>query len=260
MNIPGFGIGQILIWLLVFARTAGIFTTAPVFGNSHVPVTTRVGLAACLALIFTPLASAGGSQPPSDALDLVFALVKEAAVGLAIGFVGMLLFMVVQSAAELVSLQTGLGFAAVVDPMNNQQTSVLAQFQNLVATMLFLTINGHHILLQGLAESFAILPLGRMSFGPAAAGTIMTTFEHLFLAAIKIGGPIVGVILLTDVALGILARTVPQLNVLVVGFPAKIFVGLVTVVIAMPAAFVMMRTLFGGLGGDMHVLVQALTR
>ena len=99
-----------------------------------------------------------------------------------------------------------------------------------------------------------------MTLGPAAAGSIFTTFARLFLAALKIGGPIVGVILLTDVALGILARTMPQLNVLVVGFPVKMFVGLVTMIIATPVMFVVMRGLFGGLAGDVHVLVSALAR
>src|SRR5664279_3362385 len=102
MTILDFGIGQIIIWLLIFARTAGIFTTAPVFGNSHVPIVTRVGLAACLALIFTPLAYAGHPVPPTDLIGLTFALAKEAAVGIAIGFVGMLLFMVIQCAMELI--------------------------------------------------------------------------------------------------------------------------------------------------------------
>lgn len=259
MSVLNFGIEQIIIWLLVFCRTTGIFSVAPVFGNVHVPVHTRVGLAACLAFIFTPLVAAGNVTPPTDLIGITFAVVRESAVGLAIGFVGMLLFMVIQSAAELIDLQMGLGFASLVDP-NNQRSSVIGQFYYIIATLIFLCVNAHHTLLQGLADSFSVIPLGQMTFNPAATGSIVVVFERMFVAAIKIGGPIVGVILLTDVALGILARTVPQLNVLVVGFPAKIFVGLATVIVAMPAVIVVMHGLFGNLYGDIHVLSRALVR
>jgi flagellar biosynthetic protein FliR len=259
MSLLNFGIDQIIIWLLVFTRTSGIFSVAPVFGNSHVPVYTRIGMAACLAFIFTPLVSAGHPTPPTELFELTFAIVRELAVGLAMGFVGMLLFMVIQAAAELIDLQMGLGFASLVDP-NNEHTSVVGQFYYIVATLIFLSVNAHHMLLQGLADSFTIIPLGHMSFNPAATGSIVAVFDRMFVAAIKIGGPIVGVILLTDVALGILARTVPQLNVLVVGFPAKIFVGLATIIVAMPAVITVMHTLFGSLYGDLHILSQALVR
>lgn len=260
MNVLNFSIDQIIIWLLVFSRTAGIFSVAPVFGNAHVPVFTRVGLAVCLALIFAPFVAAGHPTPPTDLLALTFAIVKEAAVGLALGFIGLLLFMVVQSAAELIDVQMGLGMASIIDPAMNQHTSVIGQFYNLIATLVFLSMNGHHLLLQGLSDSFTILPLGHLAFSPAVTGSVLQIFARLFVAAIKIGGPIIGVILLTDVALGILARTVPQLNVLVVGFPAKLFVGLVTIIVAMPAVFVVVNNLFGDLPADIHVLAAALAR
>lgn len=259
MSVLGFGIDQIVLWLLVFCRTTGIFSVAPIFGNVHVPVYTRVGLAACLAFVFTPLVAAGHPTPPTDMIALTFAIVRESAVGLAIGFVGVLLFMVVQSAAELIDLQMGLGFASLVDP-SDQRSSVVGQFYYLIAMLIFLSVNAHHMLLRGLADSFSVIPLGHMTFNPAATGTIVAVFERMFVAAIKIGGPIVGVILLTDVAMGILARTVPQLNVLVVGFPAKIFVGLATLIVAMPAVIVVMHGLFGGIYGDIHVLSRALVR
>jgi len=259
MSVLNSGIDQIIIWLLVFCRTTGIFSVAPVFGNTHVPMHTRIGLAACLAFIFTPLVSAGHAAPLTDLIGLTFAIVRESAVGLAIGFVGMLMFMVVQSAAELIDLQMGLGFASLVDP-NNQRSSVVGQFYYIVATLIFLSVNAHHMLLEGLADSFTTIPLGHMTFNPASTGTIVNVFNHMFVAAIKIAGPIVGVILLTDVALGILARTVPQLNVLVVGFPAKIFVGLATIIVAMPAVIVVMHGLFSNLYGDIHVLSRALVR
>lgn len=267
ISLADFGIGHFVTWLLVLARTAGVFVSAPVLGNAHVPVPTRIALAACLALIFTPLVAAdrtgafGGLSAASPGLpELAASMVKEAVVGVMIGFAGMLLFMVVQCAADMINLQMGLGFGSLVDPTMNQQTSVVGQFHYLAATLLFLATNAHHLLLRGLADSFNALPLGQLSLGPEAGQAVLGVFARLFVAGIKIGGPIVGVILLTDVALGILSRTMPQLNVLVVGFPAKILVGLVAVVVALPAVFVALQSLFFGLPGDIHVLMSALAR
>ena len=264
ISLADFGIGHFVTWLLVLARTAGVFVSAPVLGNTHVPVPTRIALAACLAFIFTPLVAADRSgvffATSPDLPSLAASVVKEAVVGVMIGFVGMLLFMVVQSAADMINLQMGLGFGSLVDPTMNQPTSVVGQFHHLVATLLFLATNAHHLLLRGLADSFNALPLGELALGPEAGQAVVGAFSRLFVAGIKIGGPIVGVILLTDVALGILSRTMPQLNVLVVGFPAKILVGLVTVVVALPAVSVAMQSLFGGLPGDIRVLMSALAR
>lgn len=262
-----FGLEYFIVWLLVLARTAGVFVSAPVLGNIHVPVQVRIGLAASLAFVFTPLVAAERpevaarlSAASPAVVELAALMIKEAVIGVMIGFVGMLMFMAVQCAADMINLQMGLGFGSLVDPTMNQQTSVLGQFHYIAATLLFLATNAHHLMLRGLADSFNALPLGSLALTPEAAQTVMAAFERLFVAGIKIGGPIVGVILLTDVALGILARTMPQLNVLVVGFPAKILVGLLAMAAALPAVFAALQSLFAVLPGDIHILMRALAR
>ena len=263
MDLLGFGISQIVTFVLVLVRVAGIFTVAPIFGNVNVTPYVRVGIAACLAFVFVPMAHPpvsplhqGGDTGGFDLLTFVIVIAKEAMVGLVMGFLAAMMFAAIQMAGAFIDLQIGFGFANVVDPMMKQHNAVIGQLYNLSATLLFLALNGHHLMIRGLADSFAVLPLGGMTMSPGATAGIVQIFAVLFLAALKIGAPVVGAIFLTDVSLGILARTVPQLNVFVVGFPAKLTVGMLAVFAVMPFAFVVMTGLFGGLERDLVRLLK----
>lgn len=267
MDILGFTLTQAVTFVLVLARVGGIFMVGPVFGNANVSPYVRIGIAAALAFVFLPMAHTSVSGPDRsaspeisalglNAMTFVLVIAKEVAVGLVIGFLAAMMFAALQMAGAYVDLQVGFGFANVVDPMIKQHNAVIAQLYNLCATLLFLAINGHHLMIRGLADSFAVLPLGGMTMAPEATAGVMRLFTTLFVAALKIGAPVVGAIFLTDVALGILARTVPQLNVFVVGLPAKLTVGMLAVFAVMPAAFVVMSGLFGGLERDLIRLLR----
>lgn len=256
MDILGFGTTQIATFLLVLARVGGIFTSGPVFGNANVTPMVRVAIALCLAFVFLPMAHFDASNLESASYAL--AVVKEALVGVIMGFLVSLLFTAIQMAGAFIDLEIGFGFASVVDPMSKQNNAVIGQLQNLAATLLFLAINGHHLMIRGLADSFSVLPLGQMSLSAETASGIAQSFAVIFLAALKIGAPVVGAIFLTDVSLGILSRTVPQLNVFVVGFPAKLAVGMAAVLTVMPVAFGVMTGLFSGIEHDLTVLLKHL--
>lgn len=256
MDLLGFGISQIVTFVLVLVRVAGIFTVAPIFGNVNVSPYVRVGIAACLAFVFVPMAHYDASN--LNYLTFVLVIAKEALVGLVMGFLAAMMFAAIQMAGAFIDLQIGFGFANVIDPMMKQHNAVIGQLYNLAATLLFLALNGHHLMIRGLADSFAVLPLGGMTMTPGATAGIFQIFGVLFLAALKIGAPVVGAIFLTDVSLGILARTVPQLNVFVVGFPAKLTVGMLAVFAVMPIAFVVMTGLFGGLERDLVRLLKCI--
>jgi len=256
MDILGFGIAQIATFLLVLARVGGIFTSGPVFGSTHITVQVKIAVAICLTFVFMPMARCDSLT--LDFLPFVLAIFKEALIGVLMGFLANLMFSAIQMAGAFVDLEVGFGFAAVVDPMTQQHNAVIGQLQNLAATLLFLVMNGHHLVLRGLADSFTLLPLGQMAVSPEAAGGMMHIFAGVFLAALKIAAPIVGAIFLTDISLGILARTVPQLNVFVVGFPAKLAVGLFAIMAVMPIAFGVMTGLFSGLYTDLIMLIRHL--
>lgn len=252
-----FFVNQATKFLLVLARVGGIFTTAPVFANVHLPVRIRVGLALALTFVFFPVVEC--ELPRTEVLPFVCALVKETFVGLAIGFVAALVFAAVHVAGTYIDLLMGFGFANIVDPTTREQNAVIGQFQNLVATLLFLSINGHHVLLKGLADSFVVLPLAQGVFSEQVARGMLEMFAGVFGSALKIAMPVVGTIFLTDVSLGILARTVPQLNVFVVGFPAKLAVALFIIIVTLPFAFKVMAGQFLNIERNIVLMLRFLT-
>jgi flagellar biosynthesis protein FliR len=256
MDLYSFSLTQIATFLLVLARVGGIFTSAPVFGNAHVAPRVRIAIALALALVFLPMARYNPGR--LDFMPFAFCVLKEAVVGIAMGFLVAMVFAAIQMAGAYVDLVVGFGFASVVDPMIQQQNAVIGQLQNLAATLLFLAINGHHLVIRGLADSFAVMPLGSVVLSPQAAGGFLSLFGSIFMAALKIAAPIVGAVFLTDVSLGILARTVPQLNVFVVGFPAKLAVALFVVIMVMPLALGVMTGLFTGIHSNLLTLLRYL--
>ncbi len=256
MDVFNFGITKIVTFLLVLARVGGIFTAGPVFGNTNVTMPVRVTIAVCLALVFLPMAHYDASH--LDYLPFVLVVIKETLVGVLMGFLASLMFTAIQMAGVYIDLQVGFGFAAVVDPMSKQQNAVLGQLYEHGRYSSFPGNERASYMIRGLADSFTVLPLGQMQLSPESSGTMISAFASIFMAALKIGAPIVGAIFLTDLSLGILARTVPQLNVFVIGFPAKMAVALVIVIAVLPVAFGVMTGLFSGLYGDIMSLLRQL--
>ena len=256
MDLLGFGITQLVTFLLVLARVGGIFTVGPVFANANVNRTVRLAIAVALAFVFLPLAKYDAGK--LDVLSFFGAIIKETLVGLLMGYLASMMFSAIQMAGSYIDLAMGLGFASQVDPMSKERSAVMGQLQNMIATLIFLGINGHHIMIRGLADSFAVLPIGKMIMTPEAAGGMLGIFATVILAALKIASPVIGVIFITDISLGILARTVPQLNIFSVGFPVKLMVGLLVVIVILPATAAVMIALFSGLHRDIIMLLRHL--
>jgi flagellar biosynthesis protein FliR len=258
MELFDFGINRVVASALVFCRTAGIFTTAPIFGNKNVPMRVRVTIALALTFVFVPMTHFDATG--LDTASFALAILKEVITGLFMGYMASLMFATIQTAGAYIDLTLGFGFAAMIDPMTKERDAVIGQFLNVLAVLLFLAINAHYLVIQGLADSYVVLPLGRMGYDPSIAGGVMHFFGIIVLAALKIAAPILGVVFLTDVALGILARTVPQLNVFVLGFPVKLAVGLTALFIILPVTAGVMTSLFAGIQTDLMDLMKHLAR
>jgi len=242
MDLAYLSIEKVEVFVLVLARTAGIFSLVPIFGASQVPAQVRVAMALGLALVLVPLNTAAGAGPiAADVLSMTVLIAKEAIVGLVIGFVAVLVFAAIQAAGDFVDFQAGFTFASMLDPMHGSQTAIAGRFHHLLAGMIFLVTNAHYIMLCGLADSFRLVPLGQLAFSPAAAGGVVDLFAALFAVSLRIAAPVLGAVFLADVAMVIVARAVPQMNILIVGFPLKLGVGLVGMVIALPVAVALMR-------------------
>ena len=217
---------HIEMFSLFFGRVSAFIFLLPVLGNRTVPMQAKVGLSIFLSLFLMSMNSGSVTPLPSDLFPFILLVVKEVIVGLALGFTTKFLFAGVQLAGETVGRQMGFGLARVMDPGFQDQTSVISEFQVIVVFLIYLTINGHHFLLQGLVESYEKLPVTAPLAAAIGVGEhVMRMASGMFMAGVKIGAPVIVALLLTNVALGLIARTVPQMNIFIVGLPLRILVG-----------------------------------
>jgi flagellar biosynthetic protein FliR len=220
-----------LLWPLT--RILGLIMASPVFGNAAVPVSMKVSLGLLLATIMAPAVPA---IPAADPMSLAgfLIIIQELLVGLAMGFSMRIVFAAIEFAGEVASSTMGLGFAVFFDPTSAGRTSAISQLMSLVATMAFLAVNAHLVLLSALAESFITLPISATPMSLGAPLEMVQWGARIFSAGLQLSLPIVAAMLITNVALGILTRAAPQLNLFGIGFPITLGVGMLTISLALP--------------------------
>lgn len=220
-----------LLWPL--ARILGLIAAAPLFGNAGVPMRVKLLLGVMLGLVIAPIVPAVPAADPTSWAGLLI-LVKEMIIGVAMGFAMRIVFAAIEYAGEVASQTMGLGFAMFFDPTTRGRSSAVSQFVALVATMAFLAVNGHLVLIEVLAESFITMPITETPFSTNAALELVRWGGRIFSAGLQLSLPIVAALLITQVALGILTRAAPQLNIFGIGFPITLGVGLLTLSLVLP--------------------------
>lgn len=224
-------------WLAAFlwplARIAALVGAAPVFGNTGVPRRVKLLIALALTVAVAPLA---GPLPQADPWSVagVAVLAEQIAVGLAMGLAMRLAFAMVDVAGEIIGLQMGLGFATFFDPQHGTHTPVIAQFLGLLTTLVFLGLNGHLMLLSVLAESFRLLPPGAGATAAPPWFALADWGSKVFASGLMLALPVVTALLVTNLAIGLLTRAAPQLNLFAVGFPVTILVGWIMLGLSLP--------------------------
>ncbi|MEO6867490.1 MAG: flagellar biosynthetic protein FliR [Gaiellales bacterium] len=235
MDIPlDFAVPQIISFMLVATRLSGLFLIAPVFSSPMIPARVKLMIMLVLAATLTPVVGQGMDNVPMDLVPLILAMTVELLIGFALGFTVSIVFTAIQVGASMIDTSIGFSMANIVDPLNNVQASVLGSFYSIIATLAFLSVNGHHWLLTGFKRSFEQVPLGAVPDIERMMANVFQTFASLFAMAFQIAAPVLVTLLLVDVVLGIVSRVVPQMNVFFVGIPLKIGVGLVAVIISLP--------------------------
>lgn len=232
------------LYLLVLTRVTAFFVAAPLFSYRAIPSTHRILFGALLAWMMTYTINA-----PELAFDgnYILLVMKEAVVGLAIGIIAFIIMSAIQIAGGFIDFQMGFAIANVIDPQTGAQSPLLGQFFNSIAILLLLVLNGHHMILDGLFYSYQFLPISELwpAFGQVnTLDFIVRTFVMTFAIAFQMSIPVVATLFLVDLALGITARTVPQLNIFVVGFPIKIGVSFLVLFIMMGVMIEVMKRLF----------------
>lgn len=219
-------------WLWPFIRVSGFMMAAPVIGTRTVPARVRVVLALAVTGILLPVAAPATVIDPLAAEGLLTA-VHQLVIGATIGLVLRMVFFVFEFAGQLVSQQTGLGFASLVDPQSGAQVPVLAHLFIMLVTLLFFSIDAHLVLISLLADSFRLLPVGPVGITAAGADVIMRWTADLVAAGLLLALPVVVALLAINFALGVMGRAAPQLNIFAVGFPVMIVFGMVLVLLTL---------------------------
>ncbi|WCN39107.1 flagellar biosynthetic protein FliR [Aneurinibacillus uraniidurans] len=225
-------------FLLVFIRITAFFVVAPVFSARNVPAMYKVGLSFFLALIAFPLVKASGMIELNWAY--VYLALKEVLVGLLLGFIGLLLLSAIQTAGSFIDMMLGLAMASVIDPLTGMNSPLMGNFKYVLTLLFILSVNGHHLLIEGILSSYQAIPLDKWMSGwgdGSIAGFLLEKFSYMFMSGMLLAAPLVSSLFVMDVALGIVAKTVPQMNIFVVGMPAKLLGGFLVLIIVFPAYF-----------------------
>lgn len=250
-----------VIWaafFLVVCRVGTILMIAPLFGSRSVPAQVKVALSLILSLILLPLATANVTTLP-DSMPLFLAMVvREIFVGAVVGFAVVVVFTSLQAAGNIIGLQMGFSLANVVNPLTADHSSLLDQFYALLATLVFFALDGHHALIVGIQQTFNQVPIGRSDIALPAATVLLKWGSEIFAVALRMSLPVVTALLLADVALAVVARSVPQLNVFVVGMPAKLIVALGLMVVTIPITAVIMARVLGNIGQVITLLLRGM--
>lgn len=252
---------QLDAWLaaLMFplARLLGLFATAPIFSNRGVSVRVRLAIGLGVGIALLPVMPAMPAVPPGSGVGLMI-MVQQMFIGIAIGFMLRIVFAAIDMAGSLIGMQMGLSFAIFFDPDAGGQTAVLSDFMSLVATLLFLAINGHLIMIDLLVRSFEWLPVGTASVSADGWGYIARAGTAVFATGLLLSLPVVAVLLVANIALGILTRAAPQLNLFAIGFPITLAMGFFALMLIMTNFGPVVQSLFERGFDTVPVMLEAL--
>lgn len=208
----------LLLFTLVLCRVSGLMTTAPIFGTPEVPMRVRALLAFALAVLVTPTQTAAGLEDPGTTLNYLVLVGSELAVGASLGLGVAILFSGIHLAGQMIGRISGLMLADVFDPTTGESVPQFSRLLYLVATAVFLTIGGHRMVMAGMLDTFQTMPPGSAAV-PVAMGEIVPKLvDQSFSLGVRAAAPVVTALLLSTLVMGLISRTLPQLNILAVGF------------------------------------------
>lgn len=224
----------LLAWGYPMARILGMMSTAPVFNSKATPFRIRLGVGLMLTFAIAPVLNAPPPIAPGSWAGIGL-FVQQIMIGMAMGLTMRIVMSALDIAGEIIGLQMGLSFAMFFDPDTSAQTAVLGEFLSLFATLVFLALNGHLVMIDILVRSFEIAPIGGVIFTDKPWLGLLRVAGLAMASGLLLAMPIVAALLITNIALGVLTRTAPQLNLFAVGFPITSTVGIVILIISMNA-------------------------
>jgi len=212
--------------LLIFIRVGVILFLLPFFNSRKIQVMSKVGMSLIITILLYPVIDVRTTAMPATTLGIAQLIAGELIIGMILGLMVQVFFEGVKIMGEMVGFQTGLSVANIIDPQSGTQIPVFSNMAYLLATILFLLLNGHHILLNALRGSFEIIQVGSLSLNPLFMPKMISHVGQMFIIGIKIGAPAIAALLFTKIVFGLITKFIPQMNIMIVAFPAQIAIGL----------------------------------
>lgn len=227
---------QIDAWIVFYAfplaRTLGMIATAPLWSTAGIPRRTRLILGFAITLAIAPALPPMPTVQPASLAGL-WILAQQMLIGVAMGFAARVVFASVDMAGTFIGLQMGLGFATFYDPLQGTQTPVLAEFIGLLSLLLFMAFDGHLLFVSTLAQSFYAIPVGPEALSPNSWKNLAELGSKIFSAGLLLALPVIVALLIINVALGVLTKAAPQLNLFALGFPITLMGGFIGVAVSL---------------------------
>ncbi len=237
MNIFNLPVDAILSFILTIMRVSIVMFMLPIFSSERVPMQVKAAVTIVITLGIWPQLSLPGTALPSHPLDMVLIFLNEIILGLLLGMCINFIFMGIQAGGELFGFQMGFTMISFADPLTGNQTGITAFFLWMVATLTFLALDGHLYMIQAFALTFKLIPAGGLVISELLLNEVLALSAQLFIIAIKIAAPIMVSLFLIELALALVSRASPQINIMDIGFPIKIgsgffFLGMMLVIMA----------------------------
>ena len=241
-------VSAVAMFFLVFLRVTGMFVVSPIFGRQNLPVYYKLGFSFMLSLVIVSSTAIVSPAVMGNIAEYVYFAAREFIIGASIGFIPYLMFSAIYMAGQMIDMKIGFSMVNVLDPVSNVQIPITANFYFILCMLMFITVNAHHMVILTICRSYGFIPVGRINMDGELIDTLLRLFSDIFIVGFRIAAPIVFTILLTDVALGVISKAMPQINVFMVGMPLKILVGVVIMIVTMPTMLMILGELFKNIG------------
>lgn len=259
MNIFNFDPATIFSFWLTMTRVSIIMFMLPLFSTNNIPIPVKAATTLVFTLAVWPHLALSGAHMPDHPFDLVLIVLGEVFIGLVLGMAVNFLFMGIQSGGELLGFQMGFTMINFADPLTGNNTGITAYFIWMVSLLTFLALDGHLYMIKGFAASFKILPPGALYIGDDILNEVLSLSAQIFVLALKIAAPVMVALFMVETALGLVARTSPQIHIMEFGFPIKIGVGFFFVGLLLVIMSQQMEVFIEGMDAMMSNLMKGMS-
>lgn len=245
-------------FIYILLRFSGMVIISPIFGRKNLPVMFRIGMCLVFSVIVIALLPQNYYIESSNLISFFINALKETVFGLLIGYISLVTLSLAISSGRIIDMQIGFGLSNFFDPQFGSQIPVTGSLLNIVLILVFFMVDGHHMLIKIITESFIMVPPGKAALNTAGFELLISYFIWFFLISVKVVIPIVAVSLVSEFALGVIVKTMPQMNVFVVGIPIRIFLGLLIIMFFLPVFIMLLNGVFDQMFDWNQKIIQGL--